>query len=63
MIYAPKEFGFLVVAAVSSFIFRCVECRKFRKCTQEQKMADLPLERMEANLTFTVVWTVLDHFM
>ena len=38
---------------VSSFIFRCVKCRKFRKCTQEQKMSDLPLERMEATPPFT----------
>lgn len=37
---------------VSSLIFKCINCRKLRKCNQEQKMADLPLERMEA----TVQW-------
>lgn len=38
---------------VSSFIFKCIKCRKFRKCNQEQKMADLPPERMEATPPFT----------
>ncbi len=35
---------------VSSLIFKCI---KLRKCNQEQKMADLPLERMEATPPFT----------
>lgn len=38
---------------VSSLIFKCIKCRKFRKCNQEQKMADLPPERMEATPPFT----------
>ncbi|XP_057677992.1 uncharacterized protein LOC130907200 [Corythoichthys intestinalis] len=38
---------------VSSSIFKCIKCRKFRKCNQGQKMADLPLERMEATPPFT----------
>ena len=38
---------------VSSFIFKCIKCRKFRRCGQEQKMADLPPERMEATPPFT----------
>ncbi len=38
---------------VSSLIFKCINCRKLRKCNQEQKMADLPLERMEATPPFT----------
>lgn len=27
---------------VSSLIFKCIKCRKLRRCNQEQKMADLP---------------------
>ncbi|XP_056603346.1 uncharacterized protein LOC130420207 isoform X2 [Triplophysa dalaica] len=38
---------------VSSLIFKCIKCRKYRKCNQEQKMADLPPERMEATPPFT----------
>ncbi|XP_065140047.1 uncharacterized protein [Paramisgurnus dabryanus] len=38
---------------VSSFIYKCIKCRKLRKCNQEQKMADLPPERMEATPPFT----------
>ncbi|KAK0148472.1 hypothetical protein N1851_011196 [Merluccius polli] len=30
-----------------------IKCRKLRKCNQEQKMADLPPERMEATPPFT----------
>ncbi|XP_028327214.1 uncharacterized protein LOC114478373 [Gouania willdenowi] len=39
--------------AVSSFIYNCVKCRKFRRGTEEQKMADLPSERMETTPPFT----------
>ncbi|KAI3376816.1 hypothetical protein L3Q82_000074 [Scortum barcoo] len=39
--------------AVSSHIYKCVKCRKFRRCTEEQKMADLPRERMETAPPFT----------
>lgn len=38
--------------AVSSYIYKCVKCRKFRRCT-EQKMSDLPLELMETTPPFT----------
>ncbi|KAG1929293.1 hypothetical protein F2P79_023066 [Pimephales promelas] len=38
---------------VSSLIFKCIKCRKLRRCSQEQKMADLPPERMEATPPFT----------
>ncbi|KAG1929509.1 hypothetical protein F2P79_022940 [Pimephales promelas] len=38
---------------VSSLIYKCIKCRKLRKCNQEQRMADLPLERMEATPPFT----------
>ena len=39
--------------AVSSYIYKCVKCRKFRRCTEEQRMADLPRERMETTPPFT----------
>ncbi|XP_026094281.1 uncharacterized protein LOC113066585 [Carassius auratus] len=38
---------------VSSLIYKCIKCRKLRKCNQEQRMADLPPERMEATPPFT----------
>ncbi|XP_051813869.1 uncharacterized protein LOC127536725 [Acanthochromis polyacanthus] len=37
---------------VSSFIYKCVKCRKYRKLNQDQKMGDLPSERVEATLPF-----------
>ena len=45
---------------VSSLIFNCIKCRKFRKHSQEQKMADLPHERMEATPPF--VYSGMDCF-
>ncbi|XP_070407549.1 uncharacterized protein [Nothobranchius furzeri] len=39
--------------AVSSFIHNCIKCRKFRRRTEEQKMANLPSERMETTPPFT----------
>ncbi|KAJ8369662.1 hypothetical protein SKAU_G00096900 [Synaphobranchus kaupii] len=33
--------------AVSSHIYKCTMCRKFRRCTEQQRMADLPEERMQ----------------
>ena len=38
---------------VSSFIFKCVKCRKYRKHNQDQRMGDLPSERLEATPPFT----------
>ncbi len=38
---------------VSSLIYKCVKCRKLRKCNQEEKMADPPPERMETTPPFT----------
>ncbi|XP_073667523.1 uncharacterized protein [Paramisgurnus dabryanus] len=38
---------------VSSYIYKCTRCRKFRRGTEEQKMANLPPERMEATPPFT----------
>ncbi|KAI5085315.1 hypothetical protein C0J45_23790, partial [Silurus meridionalis] len=31
---------------VSSLIYKCIKCKKLRKCYQEQRMGDLPPERM-----------------
>ncbi len=39
--------------AVSSYIYKCAKCRKFRRPTEEQRMADLPQERMETTPPFT----------
>ncbi len=39
--------------AVSSHIYKCTKCRKFRRPTEEQRMADLPQERMETTPPFT----------
>ena len=39
--------------AVSSHIYKCTKCRKFRRGTEQQKMADLPEERTEATSPFT----------
>lgn len=40
-------------SAVSSYIYKCVICRKSRGRNQEQKMADLPKERLEPSPPFT----------
>lgn len=42
---------------VSSHIFKCVKCRKYRRCTEEQKMGDLPQNRMETTPPFTYTGT------
>lgn len=39
--------------AVSSHIYKCTKCRKFRRCTEQQRMADLPQERVETAPPFT----------
>lgn len=48
--------GFWVLGCsseASSLIFKCVKCRKLRRSNQEQKMADLPRERIENTPPFT----------
>ncbi|XP_055046840.2 uncharacterized protein [Misgurnus anguillicaudatus] len=45
---------------VASYIRRCVACRKFRRPTEIQKMADLPSERVNPSPPFT--YTGLDCF-
>lgn len=40
-------------SAVSSHISKCVKCRKYRRLTEEQRMGDLPQDRLEATPPFT----------
>ena len=40
-------------SAVSSYIIRCVQCRKLRGPCGGQKMSDLPVERLEPSAPFT----------
>lgn len=39
--------------AVASHIHQCVKCRRLRRPTQEQRMADLPSERVDPSPPFT----------
>lgn len=39
--------------AVASYIYKCVKCRRQRRPTEIQKMADLPQERVEPSPPFT----------
>ncbi|XP_038142217.1 uncharacterized protein LOC119784309 [Cyprinodon tularosa] len=41
--------------AVSSYIFNCVKCRKYRRRTETQSMGDLPADRTEPTPPFTYV--------
>ena len=48
--------GFWIVggiSAVSGYISRCVKCRKLRSAATEQKMADLPQDRLSEEPPFT----------
>ncbi|XP_020556659.2 uncharacterized protein LOC110014220 [Oryzias latipes] len=38
---------------VSSHIYKCIVCRKYRRNTQDPKMSDLPEDRMEMSPPFT----------
>ena len=40
-------------AAVASHIYKCVQCRRQRRPTEGQKMADLPEDRVESTPLFT----------
>ena len=42
-----------ISAAVSSHIYKCVQCRRQRRPTEGQKMTDLPTERVEITPPFT----------
>ena len=46
--------------AVASYIARCVKCQKLRGMVEEQKMADLPLDRSEPTPPFT--FSTVDYF-
>ncbi|XP_039859773.1 uncharacterized protein LOC120716337 isoform X2 [Simochromis diagramma] len=39
--------------AVASHIYKCTTCRKYRRHTQDQRMSDLPEDRMEATPPFS----------
>ena len=45
---------------VSKHIHNCVKCRKYRGSTQEQKMADLPVDRLESSDIFT--FSCVDYY-
>ena len=47
-------------SAVSNHIAKCVKCRKLRGIPQEQKMADLPEDRLEPAPSFT--FSAVDYF-
>ena len=47
-------------SAVGSYIANCVVCRKLRAAVQEQKMADLPEDRLEPVAPFT--YSAVDYF-
>ena len=47
-------------SAVSSHISRCVKCQKLTAAPQEQKMADLPEDRLEPSPPFT--FSAVDYF-
>ena len=49
-----REFWIVgISSAVSSHIYKCVQCRRLRGRTKVQKMADLPEERVEPSSPFT----------
>ncbi len=60
---AIRQAGYWVIngrSAVSSVIHRCVTCRKLRGRSMEQKMADLPSERVNPSPPFA--YTGMDVF-
>ena len=60
---AIRSAGFWIVSlssSVSSYIHHCVVCRKLRRPTEQQKMADLPPERTDQSPPFTYIG--VDYF-
>ena len=58
-----RSSGYWIVkvnSVVRSFIARCVRCRYLRGKVGEQKMSDLPADRISTEPPFTYVW--LDMF-
>lgn len=39
--------------AVAAYVHQCVKCRRLRRCTEEQRMADLPSQRLDPSPPFT----------
>ena len=55
--------GFWIIGgstAVATHISKCVICRKLRGKVQDQKMADLPVDRLESVPPFT--FCAVDYF-
>ena len=53
---AIRSSGFWIIgggSAVARHISKCVTCRKLPAATQDQKMADLPKDRIEPSQPFT----------
>ena len=58
-----RQRGYWIVggsSAISSFISRCITCRKLRKPLQQQKMAELPQYRLEPAAPFS--YCAVDYF-
>lgn len=47
-------------SAVGRYIINCVSCRRLRRKTEDQKMGDLPIDRLEAAPPFT--FCAVDYF-
>ena len=55
---AIRQAGFWIIGAkrsISSYIYNCVTCRKLRGKVEEQKMSDLPADRLTVAPPFTYV--------
>ena len=51
-----RQRGYWIIggtSAVSSFVSKCVVCRRLRLFPQHQKLADLPEDRVEPSAPFT----------
>ena len=60
---AIRQAGYYIIngrSMISHIIAKCVTCRKLRGCTQDQKMSDLPPERLTPSPPFT--YTGMDVF-
>lgn len=58
-----RSSGFWIIegsSPVRKHISMCTVCKKVRGCAQEQKMSDLPKDRLEPNAPFT--YSAVDFF-
>ena len=58
-----RQRGYWIIggsSAVSSLVSKCVVCRKLRAPLQQQKLSDLPEDRVEATAPFT--YSAVDYF-